>query len=56
MDSRAEKVYVAVGNDIQDGFKTLEWTLKKWNSQLISIVILHVAHDISKDFINTPCK
>ncbi|KAL6222827.1 hypothetical protein ACLB2K_006217 [Fragaria x ananassa] len=54
MDSRAEKVYVAVGNDIPDGFKTLEWTLKKWNSQLISIVILHVAHDISKDFIYTP--
>ncbi|PRQ48467.1 putative transferase, protein kinase RLK-Pelle-RLCK-IXb family [Rosa chinensis] len=54
MDRQAEKVYVAVGNDIQDGFKTLEWTLKNWNSQPISIVILHVAHDISKDFVYTP--
>lgn len=56
MDTQAEKVYVALGNDIQDGFKTLQWTLKKWNSKPISIVILHVTYNISKDFVYTPCK
>lgn len=56
MDSQAEKVYVALGNDLQDGFKTLEWTLKKWKSQSISITILHVTFNISKDFVYTPCK
>ncbi|PON32216.1 Tyrosine-protein kinase [Parasponia andersonii] len=54
MGSEAEKVYVALGNDLQDGFKTLEWTLKKWNSQPISIIILHLTFNISKDFVNTP--
>ncbi|BBH05808.1 U-box domain-containing protein kinase family protein [Prunus dulcis] len=54
MDTQAEKVYVALGNDIQDGFKTLQWTLKKWNSKPISIVILHVTYNISKDFVYTP--
>ncbi|KAM1091564.1 hypothetical protein FF1_019032 [Malus domestica] len=54
MDTQAEKVYVAVGNDIEDGFKTLEWTLKKWNSKPISIVILYVTHNISQEFVYTP--
>lgn len=52
----AEKVYVAVGNDLQDGFKTLEWTLRKWGSHPISIVVLHVIHNISKEYVYTPCK
>lgn len=50
----AEKVYVAVGNDLQDGFKTLEWTLRKWSSHPISIVILHVTYNISKEYVYTP--
>ncbi|EOX91927.1 U-box domain-containing protein kinase family protein, putative [Theobroma cacao] len=54
METQTEKVYVAVGNDIQDGFKTLAWTLRRWNSQAISIVLLHVAYNISKDFVYTP--
>ncbi|XP_071735383.1 putative U-box domain-containing protein 50 isoform X2 [Rutidosis leptorrhynchoides] len=36
-----EKVYVAIGNDVQEGLATLEWTLRKWSSTQISIVILH---------------
>lgn len=52
----AEKVYVAVGNDVQDGFKTLEWTLRKWSSHPISIVIVHVTYNISKEYVYTPCK
>ncbi|XP_042990038.1 putative U-box domain-containing protein 50 [Carya illinoinensis] len=54
MDAQAEKIYVAIGNDLQDGFKTLEWTLGKWNSRPISIVILHVAYNISAEFVYTP--
>ncbi|KAF5454398.1 hypothetical protein F2P56_024067 [Juglans regia] len=54
MDAQAEKIYVAIGNDLQDGFKTLEWTLGKWNSRPISIVILHVTYNISADFVYTP--
>ncbi|XVF15302.1 hypothetical protein REPUB_Repub09cG0139400 [Reevesia pubescens] len=54
METQVDKVYVAVGNDIQDGYKTLAWTLGKWNSQPISIVLLHVTYNISKDFVYTP--
>ncbi|OMO72960.1 Rossmann-like alpha/beta/alpha sandwich [Corchorus olitorius] len=54
METQVEKVYVAVGNDIQDGYKTLAWTLRKWNAQQISIVLLHVTYNISKDFVYTP--
>lgn len=56
MDAEAEKVYVTVGNDLQDNFKTLEWALKKWSSQPIHIVILHVSRNISKEFVHGPCK
>jgi hypothetical protein len=56
MDAEAEKVYVAIGNDLQDGFKTLEWALRKWNSRPISIVILHITYNMSMDFVYTPCK
>ncbi|GFS39547.1 U-box domain-containing protein kinase family protein [Actinidia rufa] len=54
MDSEAEKVYVAVGNDSQDGFLTLEWALKKWSSHSISMVILHAPSNTSKDYVYTP--
>lgn len=52
--TQAEKIYVAVGDDAQDGFNTLNWALKKWKSYPISIVILHVTHNISKDYVYTP--
>ncbi|XWS41659.1 hypothetical protein CRYUN_Cryun17cG0101300 [Craigia yunnanensis] len=54
METQVEKIYVAVGNDIQDGCKTLAWTLRKWSSQPISIVLLHVSCNISKDIVYTP--
>lgn len=56
MDAEAEKVYVAIGNDLQDGLKTLEWALRKWNSHPISIVILHLTYNISMDYVYTPRK
>lgn len=56
MGAPTEKVYVAIGNDLQDGRKTLEWTIRKWMSHPISIVILHVTNDISVEFVYTPCK
>lgn len=54
----AEKVYVAIGTDPQEGFSTLEWALRKWSSPSISIVILflHAANNTSKDYVYTPCK
>ncbi|KAF8012220.1 hypothetical protein BT93_I0373 [Corymbia citriodora subsp. variegata] len=54
MAAEPEKVYVAVGNDLQDNFKTLEWALKKWSSRPIHIVILHVSRNISKEFVYGP--
>ncbi|XP_030528255.1 putative U-box domain-containing protein 50 [Rhodamnia argentea] len=54
MEAEAEKVYVAVGNDLHDNFKTLEWALKKWSSQPIRIVILHVSRKMSRDFVYGP--
>ncbi|CAN8231941.1 unnamed protein product [Cochlearia groenlandica] len=54
-ESRMEKVYIAVGNDLQEGFKTIEWALKKWNNIPISIVLLHLCNNISQDFVYTPC-
>ncbi|KAJ9177502.1 hypothetical protein P3X46_012718 [Hevea brasiliensis] len=54
MDSHVEKVYVILGNDLQDGFKTLDWALRKWKPNPFSIVILHVTCNISKDFVYTP--
>ncbi|RZB92948.1 putative U-box domain-containing protein 50 isoform X1 [Glycine soja] len=51
---QTEKIYVAVGNDVQDGLKTLNWALKKWNSHPISIAVLHVTHNSTKDYVYTP--
>ncbi|XP_011099977.1 putative U-box domain-containing protein 50 [Sesamum indicum] len=49
-----EKVYVAIGTDWGDGFSTLQWTLRKWSNHGISIVILHAANTICKDYVYTP--
>lgn len=49
-----EKVYVAIGNDVQEGLATLEWTLRRWSSSELSIVILHA--DINRDYVYTYCK
>nr|XP_011468674.1 PREDICTED: putative U-box domain-containing protein 50 [Fragaria vesca subsp. vesca] len=55
MEGQEEKVYVALGNQLQDGIKTLEWTLRKWRFQPISIVILHVTSRVSvRDYVSTP--
>ncbi|KAH7859977.1 hypothetical protein Vadar_007785 [Vaccinium darrowii] len=52
----AEKVYVAIGTDPQEGFATLEWALRKWSSHSISIVVLllHAPTNIAKDYVYTP--
>ncbi|XP_010484349.1 PREDICTED: putative U-box domain-containing protein 50 [Camelina sativa] len=47
------KVYIAVGNDVQEGYKTIHWAIKKWNDIPISIVLLHLCN-ISQDFVYTP--
>ncbi|KAK6923842.1 Serine-threonine/tyrosine-protein kinase, catalytic domain [Dillenia turbinata] len=54
MENQESKVYVAVGNDFQDGLATLEWALKHWSSQSISIVILHAATVINRELVSTP--
>ncbi|EFH42934.1 kinase family protein [Arabidopsis lyrata subsp. lyrata] len=53
LGSIMEKVYIAVGNDVQEGYKTIHWALKKWNNIPISIVLLHLCN-ISQDFVYTP--
>lgn len=54
LGSTMEKVYIAVGNDVQEGYKTIGWAIKKWNNIPISIVLLHLCN-ISQDFVYTPC-
>ncbi|MBA0608424.1 hypothetical protein Godav_020651 [Gossypium davidsonii] len=54
METQVEKVYVAVGNDVRDGYKTLAWTLRRWSFQPFTIVLLHVTYNISTDFVYTP--
>lgn len=48
------KVYVAINSDIHDGFLTLQWALKRWNSNSITIVILYASNNICKDYVITP--
>ncbi|CAN4114828.1 unnamed protein product [Withania somnifera] len=48
------KVYVAINSDIHDGFLTLKWALKRWNSHSITIVILYASNNICKDYVITP--
>ncbi|KAK4744712.1 hypothetical protein SAY87_011024 [Trapa incisa] len=53
-----EKIWVAIGSDLQEGFKTLEWILRKWpptdNPMFGGIALVHVSHDISKGFVCSP--
>lgn len=52
--TQTEKIYVAVGYDVLDGFQTLDWALKKWNSHPnISIIILHVKYNPSNHHVYT---
>ncbi|XP_042516833.1 putative U-box domain-containing protein 50 [Macadamia integrifolia] len=53
MNNQVEKIYIAVGNDLNEGIGTLEWAIKKWSGQTISFVIVHV-DNTSRDFVNTP--
>lgn len=56
MHPQHKKIYVAIGNEQQDGFKTLEWALKKWKPHPISIVLLHISSNFAEEFVYTPCK
>ncbi|KAL9255553.1 putative U-box domain-containing protein [Drosera capensis] len=49
-----EKVYVAVGSDVNEGVLTLEWVIEKWGSHPITIVILHADASNSMEFVHTP--
>ncbi|PKI42112.1 putative U-box domain-containing protein 50 [Punica granatum] len=53
-----EKIYVAVGNDLQEGFKTLEWALRKWlpadNPMIGGVVLVHVVRNVSNEFVYGP--
>ncbi|EXC35473.1 Putative U-box domain-containing protein 50 [Morus notabilis] len=51
MQPQEKAIYVALGNDRDEGFKTLRWTLIKWKFQPISIIILHI--DITKETVMT---
>ncbi|XP_060969890.1 putative U-box domain-containing protein 50 [Cannabis sativa] len=54
MDSPQENnkvVYVALGNEREEGFKTLKWTLQRWRFHPLSIIILHI--NITKDIVDT---
>lgn len=55
-----EKIYVALGNDLQEGFRTLEWVLRKWppidNPMIGGLVLVHASRNISKEFVYGPCK
>lgn len=53
-DQPAEKIFVAIGADLDDGFATLEWVLKKWTSHPIQIVILFSDNNICRDYVCTP--
>lgn len=50
------KVYVAINSNLHDGFLTLQWALKRWSSQSITIVILYAVNNICKDYVITPSK
>ncbi|KAL9241393.1 hypothetical protein vseg_015511 [Gypsophila vaccaria] len=51
-----EKIYVTLGNEMQEeeARLTLDWALKKWGSQPISISILFIHSSSSNDLILTP--
>ncbi|XP_074378423.1 putative U-box domain-containing protein 50 [Apium graveolens] len=50
MEDQVEKVYVAIGNDLEDGLGTLEWLLRKWPPYSLHIVIIYSDHsNMGKD-------
>ncbi|QHO03077.1 hypothetical protein HN51_037521 [Arachis hypogaea] len=55
MNGRAEreKIYVALGNNVLEGIHTLAWTLSKWHSHPISIIILHVKYNNTCNHLST---
>lgn len=58
MEGEEEKVCVgvAIGNDVEDGIGTLEWVLKKWPPNSLSILILYSVHNNNMGKVYTPCK
>lgn len=58
MDGQVEKVYVAIGNDLEDGLGTLEWTLRKWPPYSLHIVIIYsdINNMGNNHHVLTPCK
>ncbi|KAL3651563.1 hypothetical protein CASFOL_004565 [Castilleja foliolosa] len=54
MKTQAEKVYVAIGTDLDEGFSTLHWALTKWSDNVITMVILLASNTIPKDYVYTP--
>ncbi|CAN1836011.1 Putative U-box domain-containing protein 50 [Linum perenne] len=53
--SSSRKVYVAVGNDEEEGLKTLDWTLGKWKSNISTLFIIQLPlPDFSTDVVYTP--
>lgn len=52
----AEKIFVAIGTDLNEGFSTLEWVLKKWTSRSIKVVILFSDNNVCRDYVYTPSK
>lgn len=55
METHEEKVYVAVGKNVEEGNGILRWALNHWSSQSVTFVIIHI-NARSKDFVLTPSK
>ncbi|ONK55300.1 uncharacterized protein A4U43_UnF5240, partial [Asparagus officinalis] len=53
METHQEKIYVALGKNIEEELVTLRWALNHWSSQSVSFVILHI-NTSSRDFVQTP--
>ncbi|KAI4382072.1 hypothetical protein MLD38_008079 [Melastoma candidum] len=52
---QSEKVYVALGSDVQDSLKALRWSLSRFSSQQnVCFVLLHVLRNLSKNFVYGP--
>ncbi|MED6131830.1 hypothetical protein PIB30_013560 [Stylosanthes scabra] len=48
-----EKIYVALGNNVIEGVNTLAWTLSKWHSHSITIIILHLNYNNTSNHLST---
>nr|GLL18920.1 putative U-box domain-containing protein 50 isoform X1 [Ipomoea trifida] len=51
---KEERVYVGIGEDMHDGFQSLEWVLTNWSSQSTTILILYADNSICRDYVYTP--